>query len=168
MKKLPYLLIVLASLVVHKTQAQSEYQSAIGGRVGNPFAFSVKHFISQAGAIEGYVGFSSGRYGSDFSPILGGMYQHHFPIGDIAGFKWYVGGGALLQFYSYKDKDGNVYYDDYSKTGFGINGVGGIDYKFKNIPLNLSADWSPTIFLTDVPDNFYTGYGSFAARYTFR
>ena len=167
MKKSPYLLIVVALFIVHTTQAQSEYKSAIGGRIGNPFAFSIKHFITEAGAIEGYAGFSNATYGANFNPVLGGMYQHHFPIGDIDGFKWYVGGGALLQFYSYKDKDNNGYYDGYSKTGFGLNGVGGIDYKFKKIPLNLSADWMPTIFLTDVPDNFYPGYGSIAARYTF-
>ena len=166
MKKRPYLLIVIALLFAFTTHAQSEYKTAIGGRVGNPFAFSIKHFLTDAGAIEGYAGFSNATYSSNLNPVIGGMYQHHFQIGDIPGFKWYVGGGVLLQFYSYKDDHNNVY-DDYGKTGFGLNGVGGIDYKFKSIPLNLSADWMPTIFLTNVPDNFYPGYGSIAARYTF-
>lgn len=167
MKKTVYLPLVLILLIANTSQAQSEYKTAIGGRVGNPFAFSIKHFITRAGALEGYAGFSDGRYGRNFNPIIGGMYQHHFPIGDIAGFKWYVGGGALIQFFSYKNSN-NTIYDDYTKTGFGLNGVGGVDYKFKNIPLNVSADWMPTVFLTDVPDNFYPGYGSLAARYTFR
>jgi hypothetical protein len=91
------------------------------------------------------------------------MYQHHFPIGDIEGFKWYVGGGALVQFYSYDNYDSH----DYSETGFALNAVGGVDYKFRDIPLNLSADIMPAIFISRTPDDF-VGYGGISVRYTFR
>ena len=92
------------------------------------------------------------------------MYQHHFPIGDIQGFQWYVGGGALVQFFNLDENPNH-----YSSTGFGLNGVGGVDYKFKGIPLNVSADWMPVFFLnkTYYP-NFGAGYGGLAVRYTFR
>ena len=167
MKKLPILIIVFAFLLTNKIQAQSEYKSAIGGRVGIPIAGSIKHFISQAGALEGYAGFrdaGSSHYYDGVNITIGGMYQHHFPIGDIDGFKWYVGGGALVQFYNVNDNP-----NDYSSTGIGLNGVGGVDYKFKSIPLNVSADWMPTFFLNKTYyNNFGAGYGGLAARYTFR
>lgn len=101
MKRLSYLFIIVVLLISNGSQAQSEYQSAIGGRAGIPIAGSIKHFISRAGALEGYAGFIS-RYGTNVNITLGGMYQHHFPIGDIPGFKWYVGGGALVQFFHTK------------------------------------------------------------------
>lgn len=169
MKKLAYLFIVFVLLIVTKSQAQSEYKSAVGGRVGIPIAGSIKHFISQAGALEGYAGFrdagNSGYY-DGINITIGGMYQHHFPIGDIDGFKWYIGGGALVQFFNIND---NRNTNDYSSTGIGLNGVGGVDYKFKGIPLNVSADWMPTFFLNKTYySNFGAGYGGLAARYTFR
>jgi hypothetical protein len=170
MKKIVIAFIAFFTALTSLTYAQSEYKSAIGGRVGVPIAGSIKHFIFETGAIEGYAGFRSAGL-SQYAGInitLGVMYQHHFPIGDIDGFQWYVGGGALVQFYNYDD-DYNFTGDKYSSTGLAINGVGGVDYKFKNIPLNVSADWMPTFFLNKTYyNNFGAGYGGIAARYTFR
>lgn len=169
MKKLAFFLIVFALLLSTGIQAQGDYKSAVGGRIGTPIAGSIKHFITDVGALEGYAGFRGAgvSYYSGVNFTVGAMYQHHFPIGDIEGFKWYVGGGALIQFYSYDD--GFVNDKDYSSTGIALNGVGGVDYKFRNIPLNLSADWMPTFFLNKTYySNFGAGYGGIAARYTFR
>jgi hypothetical protein len=166
MKKLAFFLFVFVLLLNTCIQAQSEYKTAVGGRIGTPIAGSIKHFIFDAGALEGYAGFRGAGdvVYSGINFTLGVMYQHHFPIGDIEGFQWYVGGGAMVQFYRY---DVNV--NDYSSTGIALNGVGGVDYKFRNIPLNLSADWMPTFFLNKTYySNFGAGYGGIAARYTFR
>jgi hypothetical protein len=164
MKKLVFPFIASVLLITSQGQAQSDYKTAIGGRAGVPIAGSIKHFISEAGALEGYLGFLS-KYGSNVNVTIGGMYQHHFPIGDIAGFKWYVGGGALVQFYSYDNYDNNNH--DYSETGFALNAVGGVDYKFRDIPLNLSADIMPAIFISNTPDGV-VGYGGISVRYTFK
>lgn len=164
MKKLAYLFIVFLSVSTF-VHAQSEYKSAIGGRFGSPIAGSIKHFISKAGALEGYAGFtsSSGAYYNGINISVGGMYQHHFPIGNIQGFQWYVGGGMIVQFF---DLENNP--DDYSSTGLALNAVGGVDYKFKDIPLNVSADWMPAFFLNKTYyENFRPGYGGIAVRYTF-
>lgn len=168
MKKSTFIPFVVMLLLSSSLLAQSEYKSAVGGRIGTPIAGSIKHFISDAGALEGYAGFRGAgvSYYKGVNFTIGAMYQHHFPIGDIEGFKWYVGGGALVQFYSYEDGFNDK---DYSSTGLALNGVGGVDYKFKNIPLNLSADWMPTFFLNKTYySNFGVGYGGIAARYTFR
>jgi len=165
MKKLPYLSIAFVLLITFQSQAQSEYKSAIGGRVGIPIAGSIKHFIFESGALEGYAGFNdAGSFGNGINIITGGMYQHHFPIGDIPGFKWYVGGGVLVEFFTYKGYNNSM--TDYSKAGFAVNGVGGVDYKFKSIPLNVSADFMPAIFLGNSPRDFRP-YGGVAARFTF-
>jgi hypothetical protein len=166
MKKLTFLLGIFLTFAALSTQAQSEYKSAIGARLGLPVSFSYKHFITERGALEGNVGFGRSGYLNGWNYFrVGGMYQHHFPIGDIEGFKWYVGGGAFVQFNSYPDYFNNF---GYSKTSLGINGVGGVDYKFKNIPLNLSADWMPTIFIGDYYQSFGGGYGAVSVRYVLR
>ena len=148
--------------------AQSDYKSAIGGRLGSPISFSFKQFITKAGAIELNAGFAPVGWGSYFR--LGGMYQHHFPIGNVEGLKWYVGGGVFVDFYHYDDiYRGSNYH--YSKSSPGINAVGGVDYKFSSIPLNVSADWMPSFFFNG--DLYYSsrirpGYGAVSVRYVLK
>jgi hypothetical protein len=169
MKKLAFpVLAILVFLAPIRSQAQSEYKTAVGGRIGIPIAASIKHFIFESGAIEGYAGFrAAGTYYRGVNITIGAMYQHHFPIGSVDGLQWYIGGGGLVQFYTYDD--GFVNTNDYSSTGIALNAVGGVDYKFKGIPLNVSADWMPTFFLNKTYySNFGAGYGGVAARYTFR
>jgi hypothetical protein len=47
-------------------------------------------------------------------------------------------------------------------------GVIGLDYKFSEIPLNLSVDWMPTYFLGGYIGGFGGGYGSLSARYVLK
>lgn len=165
MKKLAYLLIVFVFFIVSENQAQSEYKSAVGLRVGIPVSASFKHFINTAGAFEIHSGFWRDPVGYGFSYFrVGAMYQHHFPIGDIDGFKWYIGGGAFAEFYNYD----NGYINEPSSSDIGLHAVGGVDYKFREIPLNVSADWMPTVFLGSGPYGFRGSYFGVAARYTFR
>jgi len=166
MKKIT-LLFALAVTMVVSTQAQSSYKSAIGGRFGDPLvSFSYKQFVTKPGAIEVHAGFN--HYGgfADYgfnSFTFGAQYQHHFPIGSIEGFKWYIGGGALATTYAYGD-----YYDNfgYKKIRPGVNAVGGVDYKFKKIPLNLSADVMPTIYFGEGYYDTFRPLGGVAVRYT--
>src|SRR5689334_18197699 len=138
MKKLSIALVALFLLTITASQAQSDYKAAVGVRVGTPVSASLKAFLFPQGAIEvhaGYWGYPN--YYNFFTTGL--MYQHHFPIGSVEGLRWYVGGGALAEFYSYKRNW--AYRDEYAKVGIGIHAVGGVDYKFSRIPLNLSADF---------------------------
>lgn len=166
MKKSVYSIIAGLLLLSLHGSAQSSYESAVGIRAGIPIAASFKHFISTAGAIEVNAGFWHDPVSYGFSYFtVGGMYQHHFDIGAVEGLRWYVGGGLLAQFYSYSSDWGD---HRPSNFGFGVNAVGGIDYKFSSIPLNLSADWTPTIFLAKgYYSVFEPGYGGFCVRYTF-
>lgn len=73
-----------------------------------------------------------------------------------------MGGGAIASFSSSS-------FEGYRGFGLGIFAAGGVDYKFANIPLNLTADIRPTIGIIE-PYDYYNRFfinGGFAARYTF-
>ncbi|MEO6131701.1 MAG: hypothetical protein ABIQ02_07625 [Saprospiraceae bacterium] len=160
MKKFVLLFSMLVLLCVSNGLKAQDYQSAIGLRLGSPLALSYKFFISEPAAIELYLGYRSYGIGYTFlNP--GAMYQYHFPISSIDGLSWYVGAGASAYLYSYKNSFGTAG----DKFAFGINGVLGLDYKFANAPINLSADWLPTIVIGGGYAGFGAGYGALAARY---
>jgi hypothetical protein len=154
--------------------SQSDYKSAIGGRISTGYydviSGSYKTFVTDQGALEFNLGFR-GRSSGNFDWVtvaFSAAYQHHFDIKPVPGLRWYVGGG-ISAYNSFSN------YDNYKGFGLGIFPTGGIDYKFANIPLNLSADLRPTVSLVDPYDDSYKGYKSFnggnfgvAVRYTFR
>jgi hypothetical protein len=150
---------VLLFMFVAVSQAQ-EYNSAIGLRLGTPLSVSYKKFISEQGAFEGVAGFRSFAGYSWFN--IGAYYQHHNEIASVNGLRWYYGAGANVYFWSYD----SGFIDAGSSTSIGISGVLGLDYKFEDIPLNLSVDWIPTFFVNGYGNGFAGGYGALAARYT--
>lgn len=162
---------VFASFIIAlSVDAQSDYKNAIGGRFGTTyydvFSGSFKTFITKPGALEFNLGVGGRSYDHDyrtFAVSASAAYQHHFPIGKIEGFKWYVGGGLMVYNASNDSPHG-----DYDGFGFGIFPTGGVDYKIKSIPLAVSADVRPTIFIA-APGYYNSYYGNFgiAARYTF-
>lgn len=163
MKKI-FLTLALAFGCFFAAYSQN-YNSAIGLRLGYPVSLSYKHFISEPGAIEGFLGFRS--YSGYGWINVGATYQHHFPISEVAGLSWYVGGGASAFFWNDRD-DVFANNDDFSTTSFGILGVLGLDYKFESAPINLSVDWMPTIFVNGYGSGFGGGYGALSVRYVLK
>ncbi len=143
-------------------QAQ-EYNSAIGLRLGYPTSVSYKTFLNEKGAIEAFAGFRSFSIGYNWFNI-GAMYQVHNPISELDGLSWYYGGGAAVYFWSYK----NNFVDAGSSTSFGILGALGLDYKFKDAPINASLDWVPTFFVNGYSNGFAGGYGALSVRYVLK
>ncbi|ULQ54214.1 hypothetical protein [Flavihumibacter fluvii] len=154
--------------------AQSTYKSAIGGRLSTGYyeaiSGSYKTFVSNQGALEFNLGFRPKSSGDvDWVTVaFSAAYQHHFDIKPVPGLRWFVGGG-LTMYNSFSN------YENYRGFGLGIFPTGGIDYKFADIPLNLTADIRPTIAVADPYDDNYNGYESFnggnfgvSVRYTFR
>jgi hypothetical protein len=145
-------LITLVSFSFADAHAQTNYKFAAGLRLSTPAptlnnAVSVKYFINESSAVEGIVSFGS-RFG------LGALYQKHKPINGTSGFQWFYGGGAYIGF---GDK----------KTYLGPTGIVGLDYKFDNIPLNLSLDWKPELDI--LPNiNFIPDGIALSARFTFK
>lgn len=165
MKKLTLTLVAL--FVVAASFAQ-DYKNSIGLRLGNGhydvIGVAFKTFITAPGALEFDLGFNPDKFsGNRVNNVsFSGSYQHHFPIGNIQGFKWFVGGGLVLS-NTFSD------YDDYRGFNAGIFPTGGVEYKLKAAPIVFSADVRPTIHVVegfDRYDGFYAN-GGISARFTF-
>lgn len=89
------------------------------------------------------------------------VYQFVRPIKN--GFYWFAGGGLTSGIWtSYNGQNSGV--------SFGLALQGGAEYKFKKIPLRLSADFRPALnFLKPSAQPFFPYADSFgaSARYTF-
>jgi hypothetical protein len=129
MKKIILFTLVIGCISVSNRIHAQEYKMALGARfttaqatVNN--AISFRYFLNESNALEGLL---------SFDPVtIGGLYEVYRPLG-APGFQWFFGGGAYVSF----DEDDVV----------GAMGIIGLDYKFQNIPLNISIDWKPELSL---------------------
>jgi len=131
-------LISLFSSIVLKAQL---YDSVAGLRLGVPTSLSYKKIIDENKALEGYFG-TRGKDGYRFTNISG-AYQIIQPI-DIGGIEelyYYYGGGASIYFWSFEEDGPN------QSVTSGLQGYLGLEYTFEDKPINLTIDWTPTLFL---------------------
>jgi len=149
MKKILFVSILIAGLGFANSSFSQSYRSALGVRLSSSApvvnnSISFKYFLTNATALEGLFSFSD--------PVaIGLLFEIHRPF-STEGLQWFYGGGGYIGF------SGN--------TNFGAMGVVGLDYKFTNIPLNLSIDWKPELNLvSDI--NFEPAAIGFTARFTF-
>lgn len=161
MKKLFFLFAFLGAVLFSNAIQAQEYNSAIGLRLGYPLSVSYKKFLNESNALELFAGF---RGYTGYSWVnVGAAYQVHKPINGVDGLQWYFGGGASAFFFNYNNGFGG----DAGAFGLGIMGNLGLDYKFANAPINVSADWMPTFFIGNgYLTGFGGGYGALAVRYT--
>lgn len=128
MKKMSLMLLLTAAGFMAKAQ---NYQTGVGIRFSSNDAainnsITVKHFLSDKTAIEGLISF-----GDPFA--IGALVALHQDIESVAGLQWFYGGGAYVGFGG--------------RRNVGAQGVLGLDYKFNNLPINLSLDWKPELNL---------------------
>jgi hypothetical protein len=141
---------------------KSEYTSALGGKF---WAYGVgitfKQFLPNRNAFElvGHIWNDGGRFS--------GMYQFHYDIKGAPGLKWYVGPEAHLAVYNNRNNEMFYFKNWDSGTYIGLGGVIGFDYKFNEIPINISLDWQPS-FEFGNDHGFIGAWGGFAVRYTFK
>ena len=146
-RKMIMLLMILA--VVTTAMAQ-DYKTGVGIRFSSNDAainnsITVKHFLSSRTAIEGLISF-----GDPFA--IGAMVELHNGIESVAGLQWFYGGGAYVGFGG--------------RRNVGAQGVLGLDYKFNNLPINLSLDWKPELNLIRQL-SFEPAAVGLSARFTF-
>ncbi len=123
-----------------------------GGFNGYGGEISYQQPLSSANRMELDLGLNYYGFG------LSGVYQWVWDLSSLAdGFDWYAGLGGSLGSY-------NRYYSN-SPFNVGVLGQIGIEYNF-NIPLQLSLDYRPGIYLLN---GFYPSYDGicFAARFRF-
>jgi hypothetical protein len=155
-KIMKYLVMVAFSLMLlqanaqNKTATSNDYKTGVGLRIWNGAGVSLKTFFAENQAADITAFFGSGQQ------RITAMYEKHGDLSTEGNLKWYFGAGGNVAF---------VKVASVKKTIVGVNGVVGVDYKFKAMPLNLSLDWQPGF-------QFQTGYGyvgdwfSLAVRYT--
>lgn len=161
MKKILFAFLLLAGLGLLNTVSAQDYKTALGIRFSSAQAtvnnsISLKYFLNENAAVEGLFSFGD--------PLaLGALYELHKPIVGT-GIKWFYGGGGYISFVkTYNAVKGNYV----TNADFGAQGVLGLDYKFANLPLNLSLDWKPELNLVSAI-NFEPGAVGFTARFTFK
>jgi hypothetical protein len=151
MRKLHFCLLLIGMSCLAGRLSAQDYKVAIGIRFSSAAptlsnSVTVKYFMNDRDALEGLLSFGT-RFG------IGGLLERHNLIGNTPAFTWFYGGGAYIGF-----QDKNTY--------LGPTGVIGLDYKFKDAPLNLSLDWKPELDIIPainfVPDAF-----GLSARFTF-
>jgi hypothetical protein len=136
MKRIILLILVILSLSSFQANAQ-EYQTAIGAKFyagsGSVGGLNIRHSIAEHTALEGSLLFFSGGVG------LEGLYEYQGPINGAPGLQYFVGGGALLAIGSGRFNE--------NSTGFALRLTGGVDYRFSDVPIDLSLGFDPIFFL---------------------
>jgi len=160
MKKIVIILLLTASTFISNRASAQEYKTALGVRLSSSAAavnnsISIKHFINEKTAIEGLFSFGD--------PLaFGALLELHKPF-PSSGLKYYYGGGAYLSFIKTFNPNKQI---NETNASFGAQGVIGLDYKFINVPLNISLDWKPELNLvSDI--NFEPAAIGFSVRFTF-
>jgi hypothetical protein len=164
-RKMLAFLIAVCIVSVSKLSAQdypqgTAYKTALGVRLSSSNAIqnnsvSFKQFINEKTAIEGLFTFGD--------PLaLGALVEFHKPLAS-SGLRYYYGAGGYISFVK-KVNVGSL--KSTTDPNFGGQGVIGLDYKFNNIPLNISLDWKPELnIVSDI--NFEPAAIGFSARFTF-
>ena len=160
MKKILFALLFIAALGLSSQLSAQGYKTALGVRLSSSNAMqnnsiSIKQFISEKMAIEGLFTFGD--------PLaLGALVEFYKPLAP-AGLTYFYGAGGYISFV----KKVNVNTSKSSTDpNFGAQGIVGLDYKFNNIPLNISLDWKPELnIVSDI--NFEPAAIGFSARFTF-
>lgn len=118
--------------------SSSVYKTAIGVRAGGTSGLTFKRFISSQNAIEVIVWGNRNWLG------ITGLYEFYKPAFNTAGLNWYYGVGAHVNFY---DNSWGWSKNQYNENviGLGVDGIAGIEYKIKPIPIALSLDLKPNI-----------------------
>jgi hypothetical protein len=136
------LMLGIALLIFSQTASAQDYRLGLGVRLSNSTptlnsSITGKYFITDRSAVEGIVSFGS-RFG------MGALLELHRSL-NTPGLRWFYGGGAYVGFQS-------------DETFLGPTGILGLDYKFANVPINVSVDWKPELDIIPrvnfVPDAF--------------
>ncbi len=151
MKRTFTFFILAAGLLMAQHAGAQDYRFALGVRLSNSTptlnnSITGKYFITDRSAVEGIVSFGS-RFG------MGALLQVHKPL-NIPQLQWFYGAGAFVGF-----QEGETY--------VGPTGILGLDYKFENVPINLSLDWKPELNI--IPDiDFIPDAFALSVRFTLK
>ena len=150
--KLLFVTLILFCSILSFGQSQP-YKTVVGVKGGFPGygSVNVKHNLGGMKYIEASMGGLGRRDFANGFYLLGDL-EINKPLDQ--GFLWHYGAGALVGFASNK-------VDSY--LHFAPNAIVGLEYVFEDLPLNISVDTGPYLFITPQV-NFIWG-GGIALRY---
>lgn len=131
------LLILAGTLQAQQLQPSSSYKTAVGVRGLGTSGLTIKHFTKPTMAIEGIVGF----YPNAFSATV--LVERYAPAFDVPGLKWYYGFGGHVASQSDVVQSEGIYRRESSDFGLGVDGIFGIEYKIREVPIAVSLDFKP-------------------------
>ena len=166
MKRTLNILIIILLVLFYGTSAYGQMPNAFGiGLRGTPDGGGItgKYFLNHEWALEGQLNASGGSGFTDNdgpSVALVGLMEYNWVLPDPS---WRIFAGPGLHAGTWdRYNDGYFYYDNtHSGTQgiFGIDGIVGVEYIFRPVPIGISADVKPALnFARDFaffPNNFF-------------
>ena len=156
MKKLIFTYLIALCLI--STSYAQDYKTGIGIRGGYFNGLTVKHFIGTKTALEGIL--DSRWRGFEFT----GLYEIHNQAFKTERLNWYFGFGGNVGFWNGDNTKWGTPGTNY--TVIGLDGILGLEYNFKDVPLNIGLDWKPTFNISGY-SGFWGDGGAISIRYIF-
>ena len=156
MKKILLTTVMFLCLVI--LAGAQDYKTGIGLRGGLYNGLTIKHFFGKATALEGI--FDTRWHGFDVTVL----YEISHRAFDVERLNFYYGLGGHVGFH-----DGDYYPNGtagQSLTTIGVDGILGIEYNFRELPINLSLDWKPAFNLVG-ESRFWGDGGALSIRFIF-
>ncbi|WP_199120999.1 hypothetical protein [Pedobacter sp. ASV28] len=148
-----------------ETQIDNPYKAAIGIKFLWGISITGKYFLKPHQALEAIIRYK-GYQGIGNDLAFSALYEYERQIPGADGFNWYAGAGAYFGHFSYKSSyDLGLYGIKTSKSYYGVSGVVGLEYKIKQLPIAISADWMPSF---DIKGGaFVAENGGIGVKYAF-
>ena len=160
--------LLLTLSLSYNAQAQGS-RTGLGLRLSPDGAgFTGKFFMDRNLAIEAQLN-AGGVFGGEGESVTGvGLLEYHIPLPDPS-WRVFFGGGAHIGSWDHgrRYREGRWDDDDHEFI-FGIDGIGGVEYVFKTVPIGLSADFKPAINLVSDVDFFPHNMFGLSARFYLR
>jgi len=124
----------------------SSYTTAIGIRGFGTSGLTIKHFTSNSSAYEGIVGFWPNAFSATF------LFEQYVNAFGEPGLNWYYGIGghvATKSNWAYVDGVMRSYRINDGGFGVGVDGIFGLEYKIREIPVAVSMDVKPFVEITN-------------------
>jgi hypothetical protein len=166
MKKISFSIFLLIGLAFSIQAQESISKNAIGLRFGNHYGLEIEityqRMLTSKNRLEINGGWSSNDNTEAFKLI--GIYQWYWNL--EKGLYWYAGGGGGFGTWNTDDNYINEYADD---TGVFIVVTGdiGIEYHFKDAPIQLSIDGRPGYVFNNYEKNDFGFNAGLGIRYKF-
>jgi hypothetical protein len=148
------LLIVIFAAFAQNVNGQSSYETGIGIRGGSILGLSVRQFITDDIAVEGFAGYRERGF------QVGALAEYDFNLGYRSDFHGIIGGGAHYGVYNLSG-EGTV---SESPT-VGLDAIAGLEFASQDVPLAIAVDLKPEYDLTGLAPGFTGMVGGFTIRY---